>query len=373
MKKRILSLVLTFSILLSALPLNVLTVFAGNNILYGDADGNGKVELLDVNLMERYIEGDEDAKADIHFTEADVNADGAVDDTDVQMVKDYLVGNLDSLTPTLHTISFETAGGGDFAPVKAGDGYPYRGELPTPAKDDYVFVNWTMENGETYYPLTEVVSADMTLTAVYEPVESKEQLNITSFSLDNQKPDVSFAVTGLSSIDDVKANITVLPKDGSDPVPVDVSDNGDGTFTVYAPDGFNAGASYELTLGDGLTWMYPKKVDKCVRIRDKKKQKGKTHMPNKNSPTKYSEEFKKTIVTLYQSGKTYAEIKKEYGVSSSALSNWVRKYSQVQVDEDTVLTAQQIKALQRRNAELEEENLILKKAIAIFTPHSDRD
>ena len=255
MKKRIISLIMTFSILLSIVPLNVLTVFAQSNILYGDADGNGKVELLDVNLMERYIEGDEDAKADIRFTEADVNADAAIDETDVQMVKDYLVGNLDSLTPTLHTIRFETAGGGDFAPVKAGDGYPYRGELPTPAKDDYVFVNWRMENGETYYPLTEVVSADMTLTAVYEPVESKEQLNITSFSLDNQKPDVFFAVTGLSSIDDVKANITVLPKDGSDPVPVDVSDNGDGTFTVYAPDGFNAGASYELTLGDGLTFV----------------------------------------------------------------------------------------------------------------------
>ena len=43
-------------------------------------------------------------------------------------------------------------------------------------------------------------------------------------------------------------------------------------------------------------------------------------MSNKNSPIKYSEEFKKTIVTLYQSGKTYAEIKKEYGISSSALS-----------------------------------------------------
>ena len=88
MKKRITSWILTFSILLSALPLNVLTVFAGNNILYGDADGNGNVELLDVNLMERYIEGDEEAKVGIHFTEADVNADGAVDDTDVQMVKD---------------------------------------------------------------------------------------------------------------------------------------------------------------------------------------------------------------------------------------------------------------------------------------------
>lgn len=250
MKKRIISLILTFTILLSSFPLSALTAFAQDSILYGDADGNGSVELLDVNLMERYIEGDEEAKADIRFIEADVNADGAIDDTDVQMVKDYLVGNLDSLTPTLRTLSFETDGGGDFAPIHAGEGYPYKGELPTPAKDDYVFVNWKMANGETYYPLTEVVSADMTLTAVYEPVESKEQLNITSFSLDNQKPDVSFAVTGLSSIEDVRAGITVLPKDGSEPVAVDVKENGDGIFTVFAPEGFHEGASYELTLND---------------------------------------------------------------------------------------------------------------------------
>lgn len=96
-------------------------------------------------------------------------------------------------------------------------------------------------------------------------------------------------------------------------------------------------------------------------------------MSTKNKPNKYSEEFKKTIVTLYQSGKTYSEIQKEYGISSSALSNWVKKYSQVQIDDNTVLSAQQIKELQRRNAELEEENLILKKAIAIFTPHSSKD
>ena len=76
---------------------------------------------------------------------------------------------------------------------------------------------------------------------------------------------------------------------------------------------------------------------------------------------------------MYESGKTYADIKKEYGISSSTLSGWVKKYSQVKIDDDTILTAQQIKALQKRNAELEEENLILKKAIAIFTPHSDRD
>ena len=96
-------------------------------------------------------------------------------------------------------------------------------------------------------------------------------------------------------------------------------------------------------------------------------------MADRKTTPKYSEDFTKPIVSLYQSGKTYSEIQKEYGVSSSALSKWVHKYSQVQVDDDTVLTAQQIKALQRRNAQLEEENLILKKAIAIFTPHSDND
>ena len=88
---------------------------------------------------------------------------------------------------------------------------------------------------------------------------------------------------------------------------------------------------------------------------------------------KYTAEFKQTIVNLYHSGKSYSQIQKEYGVSSSALSNWVKQYSEVKIDDDTVLTAQQIKALQKRNAQLEEENLILKKAIAIFTPHSDKD
>ncbi len=253
MKKRIVSLVLTFSILLSMVPLNALTAFAQNTILYGDADGNGKVELLDVNLMERYIEGDEKAQTSIYFTEADVNADGAIDDIDVDMVKNYLVGNRNSLTPTLHTITFDTDGGGEIAPIQAGDGYPYKGEIPAPAKDNYIFVNWTLEDGSTYYPLTEIVSGDIKLKAVYEPVPYKEQLNITSFSLEDQNPDVSFDIVGnFESVADVKANITVLPKDGSEPVEVEVEANGDGTFKVYAPDGFNEGASYELTLGDGL-------------------------------------------------------------------------------------------------------------------------
>lgn len=93
-------------------------------------------------------------------------------------------------------------------------------------------------------------------------------------------------------------------------------------------------------------------------------------MSSKN--VKYSQEYKQTIVNLYHSGKTYSEIHREYGISYSALSNWIKQYSEVKIDDETVLTAKQIKEFQKRNAQLEEENLILKKAIAIFTPHSDK-
>ena len=88
---------------------------------------------------------------------------------------------------------------------------------------------------------------------------------------------------------------------------------------------------------------------------------------------KYDEDFKKSLVSLYQNGKNQSQLCREYGVSKSALSKWLKQYSTVQVDDGEVLTARQVKELQKRNAQLEEENLILKKAIAIFTPHSPSD
>lgn len=88
---------------------------------------------------------------------------------------------------------------------------------------------------------------------------------------------------------------------------------------------------------------------------------------------KYEEDFKKSIVALHQNGKTQSELSREYGISISTISKWVKLYSQVKIDNDTVMTAKQVKELQKRNAFLEEENLILKKAIAIFTPHCNND
>ena len=97
-------------------------------------------------------------------------------------------------------------------------------------------------------------------------------------------------------------------------------------------------------------------------------------MSTKNRGTRYDEDFKRTLVNLYQSGgKTQASLCKEYGIAPMTLSRWIKQYSTVQTDDGEVLTAKQVKELQKRNAQLEEELLILKKAIAIFTPHSNND
>ena len=88
---------------------------------------------------------------------------------------------------------------------------------------------------------------------------------------------------------------------------------------------------------------------------------------------RYDEDFKRTLVELYHNDKTLASLIKEYSISQTVLSRWIKPYLTVETDDGKVLTAKQVKELQKRMAQLEEENQILKKAIAIFTPHSSND
>ena len=252
MKKRISSLILAFSILLSIVPLGVLTTFAQDTILYGDADGNGKVDMSDVNLMERYIDGDAEAINGIRFTEADVNVDEVVDEVDLALVKEYLAGNI-QLTDDLCTVSFDTNGGEALEPIRVGRNYAIMQEIPSPGKEGEIFIGWKTADGADFYQ-TEPVTGDMTLYAQYVPVESAEQVYIDSFALTDQRTDLEIGITAPDkTADQVKQAITLLAKDGSDPVDLVVVDNGGG-FTVRADGGFRAGGTYELTLGDGLTF-----------------------------------------------------------------------------------------------------------------------
>ena len=81
---------------------------------------------------------------------------------------------------------------------------------------------------------------------------------------------------------------------------------------------------------------------------------------------KYSEDFKQSIVSLYNSGKSSTELCKEYGMSSSTIHKWIKKYTEVRVSDTEILTMSEVKKLQKKLALLEEENIILKKAMAIF-------
>ena len=43
----------------------------------------------------------------------------------------------------------------------------------------------------------------------------------------------------------------------------------------------------------------------------------------------YDEEFKKTIVSLYESGKKISELSREYGVGHTNIRNWINKYQKI--------------------------------------------
>lgn len=79
------------------------------------------------------------------------------------------------------------------------------------------------------------------------------------------------------------------------------------------------------------------------------------------SNIRYDEDFKKSLVTLHQNGKSQAQLCRDYEISISTLTKWIKQYLTVETPDGDILTANQIKELRKRNAWLEKKNLILKK------------
>lgn len=81
----------------------------------------------------------------------------------------------------------------------------------------------------------------------------------------------------------------------------------------------------------------------------------------------YTEDFKQTIVELYQSGnKSKSELAREYGVSRTSINNWIELYTEIKIDEDTTVTYKELLAIKKENQRLRQEAEILKKALTIF-------
>lgn len=86
----------------------------------------------------------------------------------------------------------------------------------------------------------------------------------------------------------------------------------------------------------------------------------------KENGRRYTEEFKKQIVELYQAGSSVNHLSGEYGVSKVTIYKWIKNFS---TSEELGLNQKHSKeyhAMKKRISELEMENEILKKATAIF-------
>ena len=72
-----------------------------------------------------------------------------------------------------------------------------------------------------------------------------------------------------------------------------------------------------------------------------------------NHSQKYDDEFKRVSSACMKIWKTQSQLAREYEVSLSALSRWIKLFSEVRLDQDTIIVTPCF----------EEENLILKKPL----------
>lgn len=83
---------------------------------------------------------------------------------------------------------------------------------------------------------------------------------------------------------------------------------------------------------------------------------------------KYSEDFKKTVVELYENHTMNpAELSREYGISSTTLYKWIKLYGKIETPDGEITNNKELRKLRKEINELKIENEILKKAMAIFT------
>lgn len=79
----------------------------------------------------------------------------------------------------------------------------------------------------------------------------------------------------------------------------------------------------------------------------------------------YDVEFKKQIVLAYMQGASYSRLEKEHGVAKSTISGWTKKYSEecqhASKSQPNNPYVKEIHDLNQKIAELEKENLFLKK------------
>lgn len=81
----------------------------------------------------------------------------------------------------------------------------------------------------------------------------------------------------------------------------------------------------------------------------------------------YDEYFKKTIVSLYENGKGISELSREYSVGKSTIESWIKKFKTITTSTGEVTNNDEILKLKKELQQVQMENEILKKVVAIFS------
>ena len=95
-------------------------------------------------------------------------------------------------------------------------------------------------------------------------------------------------------------------------------------------------------------------------------------MAERRTPRRFTAEFKtQAVKRVLESGKPLAEVATELGLSTGQLSTWRTEHLAAGSAEALAARraeAAEMQRLKRENKRLEEENLILRKAAAVFGP-----
>lgn len=89
----------------------------------------------------------------------------------------------------------------------------------------------------------------------------------------------------------------------------------------------------------------------------------------KKEYAKHNEEFKKMIVNLCETSKdkTMSDIAREYGITRTSITQWRKKYGTITASTGETTCNDEILKLKKELQQVQLENEILKKAVAIFS------
>lgn len=230
------------------------------SVTYGDVNSDGAVNSTDVDLLARYLAAD--TSATIDRVAADVDKNGSIDLNDLLYLVKHVKGETNVSLGETVTVTFDTKGGNAIDPITVVVGSTIT--APKAEKDNAIFLGWfTDEAFTTPFYNSDPITESITVYAKYADVNGEPEYTPSAFALMDQSKDLIFTIERVSGeLAPVNA-VTLVSADGSVAPKLVFTEVGENKWTVAADGGYTKGASYILTLAEGYNF-----ADKDASIRE---------------------------------------------------------------------------------------------------------